>query len=78
MLKDNSLLFATTEFIGGRADHATARIIARTSIDRGQHLERARVLQENTGKQNVMSVTLRRLLPGRYDGPLGDVLPGQE
>jgi sialidase-1 len=29
------------------------------------------VLQENTGKQNVMSVTLRRLLPGRYDGPLG-------
>jgi sialidase-1 len=71
VLTDGSLLFATTEFIGGRADHATARIIARTSTDRGQTWTEPLVLQENTGKQNVMSVTLRRLLPGRYDGPLG-------
>lgn len=71
ILKDGSLLFATTEFIGGRADHATARIIARASTDRGQSWTEPRVLQENTGQQNVMSVTLRRLLPGQYDGSLG-------
>lgn len=29
------------------------------------------MLQETAGKQNVMSVTLRRLRPGRMDGPLG-------
>jgi sialidase-1 len=29
------------------------------------------VLQENVGKQNVMSVTLRRLKPNALDGPLG-------
>ena len=71
VLKDGSLLYATTEFVGGSADHATARIIGCASIDRGRSWGDARVLQENTGKQNVMSVTLRRLLPGRYDGPLG-------
>jgi sialidase-1 len=71
VLRDSSLLYATTEFIGGRADHATAHIIARTSLDRGQKWSEPRVLQENSGKQNVMSVTLRRLLPGRDDRPLG-------
>jgi len=71
ILKDGTLLYATTEFIGGGADHATARIIGRTSADRGRTWSEFRVLQENTGKQNVMSVTLRRLAPGRDDGPLG-------
>jgi sialidase-1 len=70
-IRDGSLLYATTEFIGAGADHATAHIIARTSIDRGQTWNEPRVLQENTGKQNVMSVTLRRLVPGSFDGPLG-------
>jgi sialidase-1 len=70
VLRDGKLLYATTEFIGGRADHATAQIIARTSTDRGRTWSEPRVLQENAGKQNVMSVTLRRLSPGRYDGPL--------
>jgi sialidase-1 len=70
-IRDGSLLYATTEFIGGGADHATAHIVARTSVDRGQTWNEPRVLQENTGKQNVMSVTLRRLMPGRFDGPLG-------
>jgi sialidase-1 len=70
-LADGSLLYATTEFIGGGADFATARIIARTSRDRGRTWGDLRVLQENTGKQNVMSVTLRRLTPGAYDGPIG-------
>jgi sialidase-1 len=71
VLKDNTLLYATTEFIGGGADHATARIIGRMSHDRGASWGALRVLQEDTGRQNVMSVTLRRLAPGRFDGPLG-------
>lgn len=70
-LVDGTLLYATTEFVGGRADHATARIIGKRSQDRGRTWSEPLVLQENTGKQNVMSVTLRRLLPGRQDGPLG-------
>ncbi len=70
-LADNTLLYATTEFVGGGADHATARIIARTSNDRGRTWGEPRVLQENTGKQNVMSVTLRRLKPDAITGPLG-------
>lgn len=70
-LTDGSLLYATTEFVGGGADHATAHIIARTSRDGGRIWEAQRVLQENVGKQNVMSATLRRLQYGRQDGPLG-------
>ena len=71
VLTDGSLLYATTEFVGGRADHATAHIIARASRDGGRTWEAPRVLQENVGKQNVMSATLRRLEYGRQDGPLG-------
>jgi len=71
VLRNGSLLYPTTEFIGGGADHASARIIARTSGDRGRTWSESRVLQENTAKQNVMSVTLRRLSPGTYAGPLG-------
>lgn len=71
ILTDGSLFYATTEFIGGAADAATARVIARTSQDGGRAWSEPRVLQENIGKQNVMSVTLRRLKPGAVDGPLG-------
>lgn len=60
-LRDGSLLFATTEFLGSGTDHATAHIIGRTSRDGGITWEPARILQPNVGKQNVMSVTLRRL-----------------
>lgn len=70
-LLDGSLLYATTEFVGGGADHATARIVARMSADHGRTWSDPRVLQENTGKQNVMSVTLRRLTANAFDGPLG-------
>ena len=71
VLTSGSLLYATTEFIGGAADAASARIIARESRDGGRTWGEARVLQENVGKQNVMSVTLRRLKPYAVDGPLG-------
>ena len=60
-LRDGSLLYATTKFVGGGADHATASIIAKTSLDGGKTWSREETLQENIGKQNVMSVTLRRL-----------------
>lgn len=63
-LNDGSLLYATTQFIGSGSDFATARIIARKSSDGGRTWSKPRVLQENTGKKNVMSATLRYL-----DGP---------
>jgi sialidase-1 len=71
VLKDGALLYATTEFMGGGADHAAARIVGRTSFDGGRTWSDARALQENTGQQNVMSVTLRRMARGAFDGPLG-------
>lgn len=71
VLVDGTLLYATTEFVGGAADAATARIVARASRDGGRTWGEPRVLQENVGKQNVMSVTFRRLRPGAPDGPLG-------
>jgi sialidase-1 len=71
LLTDGSLLYATTEFTGGAADASTARIVARSSRDGGHTWGAQRVLQENIGKQNVMSVTLRRQKANAVDGPLG-------
>lgn len=72
VLLDGTLLYATTEFIGGGADHSAAQIVARISQDGGRTWGPPRVLQENVGKQNVMSVSLRRLQqPEREDTPLG-------
>ena len=67
-LNDGTLLYAVTEFIGGGSDASTAHIIARSSNDGGQTWTEPRVLQENVGKENVMSVTLRRLAP-MVNGP---------
>ncbi len=64
-LKNGSLLFAVTEFIGTGTDFSTGRIIGRESKDGGKTWGPPRVLQKNTGKQNVMSVTLLRLSPDR-------------
>ncbi|HET6575956.1 MAG TPA: exo-alpha-sialidase, partial [Fimbriiglobus sp.] len=71
LLADGSLLYATTEFTGGAADASKAHVIARASRDGGRTWGRPRILQENVGKQNVMSVTLRRMRPNAVDGPLG-------
>ena len=72
VLRDGSLLYAVTEFIGGAQDAATAHIIARRSSDGGRSWSKPRVLQENVGKQNVMSVTLRYLAyPLDEETPLG-------
>lgn len=71
VLADGTLLYAVTEFVGGAGDAATARIVARESGDGGCTWDEGRVLQENVGKQNVMSATLRRLKSGSHDGRLG-------
>ncbi len=71
-LNDGTLLYAVTEFIGGRADASSAQIVARTSGDRGRTWGAPRLLQRNVGKQNVMSVTLRRLSPiANSPAPIG-------
>lgn len=71
-LNDNRWLYATTEFIGRESDFAQARIIAVESRDGGRTWGDRRVLQENVGMMNVMSVTLRRLKPDAlFDGPIG-------
>ena len=64
-LLDGSLLFAATEFQGTGSDFAEAHIVGRRSLDRGRTWGESRVLQQNTGGMNVMSVTLRRLLSGK-------------
>ncbi|WP_406697930.1 exo-alpha-sialidase [Singulisphaera sp. Ch08] len=70
--RDGSLIYATTEFQGSGSDFAKARIIAVDSSDEGRTWSDRRVLQENVGQQNVMSVTLRRLKPSNpFDGPIG-------
>lgn len=72
VLRDGRLLYATTEFLGGGSDFASARIVAVESTDDGRTWGPRRVLQENVGKQNVMSVTLRRLAgPAPFGGPIG-------
>ncbi len=70
-LRNGRLLFAITRFVGV-ADAAHADIVARESSDGGRTWGDIRLLQENIGQRNVMSVTLRRLDPARVaDGPIG-------
>jgi sialidase-1 len=59
-LADGSLLFANTEFDKSTSDFAPARIVARRSNDDGNTWGDAEILQDNLGRLNVMSATLRR------------------
>jgi hypothetical protein len=61
-LRDGSLLYAVTRFIGGSADASNAEIVARKSPDGGRSWGPVRVLQENVGRQNVMSVAYTSLV----------------
>ncbi len=70
-LRDGSLLYATTEFANDSEDHSTASIVARNSTDGGHSWGEQRRLQENIARQNVMSVTLRRMPSGDDDAALG-------
>ena len=64
VLEDGSLLAAWTDFSGGRNDHSSAVISAAKSTDGGSTWGAPFVLQENIGKQNVMSVSFLRLRSG--------------
>lgn len=60
VLRDGRLLLAWSDFYGGAEDNATARISAKVSADGGRSWSEKYTLQENVGKENVMSVSLLR------------------
>jgi sialidase-1 len=64
VLRDGTLLAAWTEFSGGARDDAPAQIVAARSIDRGRTWGTRTVIQENSGRANVMSVSLLRSRTG--------------
>ena len=66
-LKDGRVLFAYSRYYGKSwSDEATAQICARTSTDGGRTWTgKDRVIVENEGRRNVMSVSLLRLQDGR-------------
>ena len=61
-LNDGTLLFSTTEFSGTTSDFATAHIVAKRSTNGGRDWSESTVVQETTGKLNVMSSTLRYIV----------------
>ena len=63
-LKDGRLLLGWTRFTGGGADHSAADIYGRISEDSGHTWGEPRMLQQNVGVQNVMSVGFQRLRSG--------------
>ncbi len=64
-LKSGRILFYYTQFAGGSADNSPARIAALSSDDGGRTWSAPRVVLENEGGENVMSVSLLRLRSGR-------------
>lgn len=64
VLRDGTLLAAWTEFADGARDDAPARIVAARSADGGRTWGERAVIQENTGRANVMSVSLLRSRTG--------------
>lgn len=64
VLKDGTLLAAWSDFTGGPDDHATANISAAKSKDGGRTWSAPFLLQENVGRNNVMSVSLLRTRSG--------------
>jgi sialidase-1 len=64
VLRDGSLFVAWSEFYGGARDDAPARISAARSKDGGRTWSPRFTLQENSGKANVMSVSLVRSRSG--------------
>jgi sialidase-1 len=64
VLRDGTLFAAWAEFYGGSRDDAPARIAAARSTDGGRTWGGRTVIQENSGKANVMSVSLLRSRSG--------------
>ncbi len=61
VLNDGRYLYATTEFIGDTSDFAKAHLVGKISADGGQTWGEQKVLQENVGGFNVMSLTFQPL-----------------
>jgi len=65
-LKSGTILFAYTQFYGGSSDHSRARIVTIESRDGGRTWsDTPKVLVENRGGFNVMSVSFLRLASGK-------------
>jgi hypothetical protein len=64
-LKSGRVIFYYTQFYGGGADNAPARIAGIHSDDQGRTWSAPRTVVENAGGENVMSVSLLRLQSGR-------------
>ncbi|MDF1814439.1 MAG: exo-alpha-sialidase [Verrucomicrobiales bacterium] len=64
VLKNGNLLAAWSEFYGGSRDDSAGRIAAKISNDGGRTWAGKRTLVENTGAENVMSVSFLRLHTG--------------
>jgi len=62
--KDGSLLAAWSEFYGGNRDDSAGRISAKISTDGGQTWGERWTMVENSGQENVMSVSFLRLQSG--------------
>ncbi|QDT24988.1 Sialidase precursor [Gimesia panareensis] len=64
-LKDGRILFVYTHFTGGAADHSSACLAGRFSADGGKTwTDQDKLIMENDGQQNIMSVSLLRLQDG--------------
>ncbi len=61
VLNDGRYLYATTEFIGDTSDFAKAHLVGKISADGGRTWGEQKVLQENVGGFNVMSLTFQPL-----------------
>jgi dienelactone hydrolase/predicted neuraminidase len=64
VLKDGTLLAAWSEFYGGNRDDSAGRISAKQSGDGGRTWGKRWTMVENTGQENVMSVSFLRLNSG--------------
>ena len=64
-LRSGRVVFFYSQFYGGAHDNSPARIAAIHSDDQGRTWSAPRVVEENAGRENVMSVSLLRLAAGR-------------
>jgi hypothetical protein len=64
-LRSGRIAFVYSQFYGGARDNSAARLVAIHSDDEGRTWGKPRVVVENTGRENVMSVSLLRLASGR-------------
>ena len=66
VLRDGSILFVYTHFVGGGGDHDSAHLAGRRSKDGGETWSSEdELVVANEGGMNVMSVSLLRLADGR-------------